>query len=337
MRLAVRYALTLALLLLGTSVLFPFYCGGPYPHPAGPVFNREVSRLYLHEIERERPQMVLLGDSMLTKGVDLQGFRERAGIPTYKLDIPGSSSALWYLVLKSNIIPADPAPRTVVILFRDTLLTAATFRTTGPYFGLIDKFASPEDTLLRERAYLAALGPLQTALEEYLPLFTYRGEVRESVDAGLRHAAPALVSCDRTCADDAMTGALGDVDPALFARSILQAEQALYTPAELDFSRQVDRSFLPAMIDLTRERGIQLIFVRAPTNVFPDPASAPEGLDQYFGQLNRYLAERDVPMLDLSRVEGIGPEQFVDPHHMTVEGKTIFTGVLAAALEHYIR
>jgi hypothetical protein len=279
--------------------------------------------------------VVLLGDSMLTKGVDLQRFQERIGVRTYKLDIPGSSSALWYLVLKSNIVPAEPAPHTVVILFRDTLLTAATFRTTGPYFGLIDKFASPDDTLLRERAYLAQLGRLEIALEEYLPLFTYRTEVRESVDAGLRHGAPALLACDRACADDAMTSALGDVEPSLFTRSILQAEQALYTPAELDFSRQIDRSFLPAIIELARERGIHLIFVRAPTNVFPDPASQPGGLDPYFAELNRYLADRNISMLDLSRVEGIGPDQFVDPHHMTVEGKTIFTDVLGSVLKSY--
>src|SRR5512139_3672477 len=125
MRLAIRYTILLALLMLSTAVLLPSYFRGIYPHAAGPVFDKDVSRLYLHEIQRQNPQVVLLGDSMLTKGVDLQRFQERSGVPTYKLDIPGSSSALWYLVLKSNIVPANPAPRTVVILFRDTLLTAA--------------------------------------------------------------------------------------------------------------------------------------------------------------------------------------------------------------------
>ena len=80
---------------------------------------------------------------------------ENIGEPVYKLDIPGSSSALWYLVLKSNIAPAKPAPGSLVILFRDTLLTTPTFRTLPPYLGMIDKFASPGDTLVIQRAYLA--------------------------------------------------------------------------------------------------------------------------------------------------------------------------------------
>jgi hypothetical protein len=332
MRLLVRFAVIL-LLLLGGSLLLPAAFHGPYPHPPGPVFDAQISRRYLHEIEQQRPRLVLLGDSMLTKDVDLESFQSLSGVRSYKLDIPGASSALWYLVLKTNIGPAQPAPRTVVILFRDTMLTAASFRTTGPYLGMIDKFAAPEDALLIERAYLAQMSPLQAALERYFPPYTYRLSMRDALDARLRHAVPALRRCDGACADAAMSDVLGDVSPELFARSIRQAEQVLYTPGELDFAARVDSSFLPAIIELSKAGGIRLIFVRAPTNVFPDLAEEPEGLKQYFAALTAYLAERNVPLLDLSRAEGIGPAQFVDPHHMTLEGKATFTRLLADALK----
>ena len=67
---------------------------GPYPHSPGPTFDSNASRLYLHEIEQQKPEVILLGDSLLTKGVEKSSFQARLGLPVYKLDIPGSSSAL---------------------------------------------------------------------------------------------------------------------------------------------------------------------------------------------------------------------------------------------------
>ena len=337
MRLTVRFAVLLTITIFLTLFGFPAYFHGRYPHSAGPGFDKGVSRLYQREIEQAQPAIVLLGDSILTKGVDVMAFQEQLGLPTYKLDIPGSSSALWYLVIKSNIVEAEPAPRGLVIVFRDTLLTAPTFRTTGPYFGLIDKFANPDDSLLMKRAYLAQLSPMQRTLEMFFPLYTYRADVRDAMDGGLRHALPGLFGCDAACANDSMISALGDVQPAIFAASILQAEQILYTPGQLDFPAQIDKSFLPEIIRLAQKRGIQLVFVRAPTNIFPDPADEPAGLKQYMADLNAYLAEQNIPMFDLSRINGIGPAQFSDPHHMTLEGKAIFTSVLAETLKSYIR
>jgi hypothetical protein len=336
MRIITRYFVLLALLLLVVSFLLPAIFRGSYPHPAGPSFDRQVSKLYLREIEAQHPSIVLLGDSILTKGVEKELLEEMIGEPVYKLDIPGSSSALWYLVLKSNIAPVSPAPRSLVILFRDTLLTAPTFRTLPPYFGMIDKFAPPGDALLLERAYLAQMTPLQIALEGYFPIYTYRAELRESVDSGLRHALPAVIGCDRSCADDNMTNVLGDIQPEIFARSILLAEQGNYTDEQLDFSRQVDGSFLPEIIRLAGEAHIQLILVRAPTNLFPDPAREPASLETYMADMHDYLAGQGVPLIDLSRVEGIGPAQFSDPHHLSVDGKAIFTRVLAEALKNYL-
>ncbi len=336
MRPTLRYVIALGALFLASSLALPGLFNGPYPHPPGPTFDRDASRLYLREIEQQQPAIVLLGDSLLTKGVEKSLFQARVGLPAYKLDIPGSSSALWYLVERSNIIPAEPAPRMLVVLFRDTLLTAPAFRTTGPYFGLIDKFARPSDSLLLEKAYLSQLSPLQKLLEGWLPLYTYRLEMRESIEAGLRHLLPALFGCDRGCADNALTGVMGDVQPDLFARSIRQAESGLYSPEQLDFNARVEASFLPEIIRLAREGGIRLVFVRAPTNIFPDPSAQPPGLDRYMQDLATYLAGQSIPFLDLSRVEGIGPGQFVDPHHLNLEGKSIFTRALAAALQPYL-
>lgn len=333
MRLTLRTLALLGLLLLSASFFLPVVFNGSYPHSAGPSFDENATRPYLRELEKTRPEVILLGDSILTKGVDLDTFQKVSGKSAYKLDVPGSSSALWYLLVKSDIVKADPAPQALVILFRDTILTAPTFRTTGPYFTLIDKFASPDDTLVLQRSYLSQLTPMQTALEMYFPPYTYRGPLRDRLDAGLRRTLPRQFGCDRECADDAMTNVLGDMRPEVVAASIRQAETFIYTPEHLDFNSQVDASYLPEIIRLTQERGIQLVFVRAPTYIFPDPSEEPPALENYLADLESYLAARGVPLVDLSQVEGIGPAQFIDPHHMSPEGKAIFTPVFAEAVK----
>jgi hypothetical protein len=336
MRLTYRAAVLLGFILLATSIIFPVLFNGPYPHPPGPVLDRDVNLFYRHEIAAQQPEVILLGDSILTKDVDALEFQAGLGLPTYKLDIPGSSSALWYLMIKTGITQARQTPRYLVILFRDTMLTASTFRTTGPYFGLIDKYASPKDVLFVERAYLAALSPAQAALEEYLPLYTYRTEARESIDSGLRYSIPGRMDCDRDCVDHSSAYVLGDVLPDLHAAAIIQAEGPLYTPAEMDFNARVENSFLPEIIRLTGQNGIQLVFVRAPTRIFPDAASEPAELKTYLGELQTYLANQGIPFLDLAWTAEIEDAHFADPHHMTVEGKHIFTGILAEAVEGLI-
>ena len=227
MRLTLRYFALLTALLLLVPFALPVIFHGDYPHAAGPTFDKFATKQYLREGEQIQPEIILLGDSILTKDVDLGIFQERIGKTAYKVDIPGSSSAVWYLVLKSNLVEVEPAPQVLVILFRDTILTAPTFRTTGPYFDLIDKFASPNDALVLQRAYLAQLGPWQVGLERYFPLYTYREELRDRLDAGLRHFLPRQIGCDNECADDAMTNVLGDLRAEVFAASILQAEAAI--------------------------------------------------------------------------------------------------------------
>jgi hypothetical protein len=75
------------------------------------------------------------------------------------------------------------------------------------------------------------------------------------------------------------------------------------------------------------------VFVRAPTNLFPNPAAEPHGLETYVQNLQTYLSERGISLFDLAHMPQIGPEHFSDPHHMTPEGKSIFTQVLAETLQ----
>lgn len=337
MRLTLRFAVSFFVLLLLASLAVQFAFQGPYPDSPGPHLTPRIAREYLQEIKSQRPQIVLLGDSMLTKDVDADLFQEQTGLATYKLDVPGSASALWYLLLEHNILPAGEPPQTVVILFRDALLTAPSFRADGPYFGMLDKYSSPEDTLFLQLAYVQRMSLAERALDMFLPVYSYRVELLDALGAFQRHTLPSLLGCDVPCSDAAFESVLrSDIPPEVLSGMILSAEQELYSSSALDFDERVAHSFLPEIIALARERGVRLIFVRAPTNLFPNPAAEPDALDAYMRDLRAYLDERGLPLLDLAHVPPIRPEHFSDPHHMTPEGKAIFTQVLAEALQPLI-
>ncbi|MEW6029466.1 MAG: hypothetical protein AB1564_06375 [Chloroflexota bacterium] len=333
MRLTVRFAVSFFALLLLASLAVRFAFQGPYPDAPGPHLTPRIAREYLQEIKSRRPQILLLGDSMLTKDVDADLFQAQVGLATYKLDVPGSASALWYLLLEHNILPADEPPQTVVILFRDGLLTAPSFRADGPYFGMLDKYSSAEDTLFLQLAYVQRMSLPERALDMFLPPYSYRVELLDALGAFQRHVPPSLLGCDTPCADAAFDSVLrSDIPPEVLSSMILDAEQELYSSSALDFDKQVAHSFLPEIIGLAEERGIRLIFVRAPTNLFPNPAAEPNGLETYIRDLQTYLIERGILFLDIAHTPHIRPEHFSDPHHMTPEGKAIFTQVLAVVL-----
>jgi hypothetical protein len=337
MRLTVRFAVLFFALLLLASLAVQFVFQGAYPDLPGPHLTPRIAREYLQEIKSRRPQILLLGDSMLTKDVDADLFQAQVGLDTYKLDVPGSASALWYLLLEHNILPTDEPPQTLVILFRDALLTAPSFRADGPYFGMLDKYSSTEDTLFLQLAYVQRMSLPERALDMFLPPYSYRVELFDGLSAFQRHALPSLLGCDAPCSDAAFDSVLrSDIPPEVLSSMILDAEQELYSPSALDFGKQVAHSFLPEIIGLAQERGVRLIFVRAPTNLFPNPAAEPKGLETYVQDLQAYLAERGIPLLDLAHTPRIRPEHFSDPHHMTSEGKSIFTRVLAEALQPLI-
>ncbi|HEY2981759.1 MAG TPA: hypothetical protein VGJ22_11295 [Anaerolineales bacterium] len=339
MRSTVLFGLFVGLFVVLASFAAQAAFGRAYPRPPGPSLDEAVGRLYKREIDVRRPEIVLLGDSVLKKAVDEDQFQAQLQRSVYKLDIPGSSSALWYLILKHEIVESDSPPRYLVVLFRDTMLTVPDFRVGGPYLGQIDKFAAPDDSLFLQLSFLDKMTPLELALDSYLPVYSFRTQIRSALDGALRHSAPALLGCAADCADDAVLSVIsgGNLDADELETATIQAEQVLYTPQQLDFEKQVQHSFLPEMIRLARERGIQPIFVRAPTNVFPRPQMEPAALQDYMDSLDAYLAEKSIPLLDLSKIEQIGPQHFVDPLHMSAEGKTIFTGILADALKEFIK
>jgi len=99
----------------------------------------------------------------------------------------------------------------------------------------------------------------------------------------------------------------------------------------------VNRSFLPDIIRLTKERGIRLIAVRLKTQRIGSGNSETLGIRQYIVDLSHYLDEQGVIFIDYGQDPRIGSEYFTDSIHLNEKGKALFTQILANDLNEILK
>jgi hypothetical protein len=331
MRFFLKFSLILTILLVATSVRLPRTYGQSFPRHPGPTLDPKVRTDHLTYINENQPHIVLIGDSTLVLGMDPQALASQTGKSVYSIGIPGSASALWYLIIKNTIAEATHKPDLVLVVFRDSILTAPGYRVHGSYFELLDEHALRNEPVLVEKAFLSQMNPLEYAAEKYFPLYGFRSDIRTLVDGGIRYFAPPLVGCDRPCTDRAL-GELfqgADMEPGVLVDAVDAAESLLYTSDQLDFEVQVDKSLLPDMIEISKENGFNLMFVRIRVESGSD--NSPE-LGRYLTDLERYLDEQNVHLLDLGNDPRFTSDLFRDSIHLNGQGRELFTRLVAEEL-----
>lgn len=331
-----RYLLLLSILLAVTWGQISHRYGLDFPRVPGPTFDQRVRKVYINKLNDGKPEMVMLGDSTLLDGVDPDGLSELTGMKISSFDVPGSASAYWYLVLKNNIVEAEHKPKYVLILFRDTILTAPGYRVHGSYFVQLDEYARRNEPLLLERAYLDLMNPLESFAERHLPLYAARVQIRQGMDTLIRYSLTSWLGCNAKCNDDSMAEVFtsANLEPGQLRNAIAAAEGYLYTDGQLDFQRQIDRSFLPEIIRLTKENNIQLILVRLRT-LITDEQDKP-AVEQYIRDLSEYLTAQNVIFLDFGKDPRLTNTYYADSLHLTRQGEALFTEMLAARLQEQV-
>lgn len=341
MRFFIRYFVFLFITLTLLSWYIPIRYDAPYPQSPGPEFDNGYRTGNASIIDRDQAQIVLVGDSVLWKSVDPELLPVALGIQSHVIAIPASTTAMWYLILNNVILEAaQNKPGYLVIFFRDTILTQPNYRVGGGYVAEIDEFATSHEDFLIERAYLNFMNPLEKLAEARFPVYGSRGNILATLDYYSRVGLPSLIlPCKWNCLEQTLTRVY-DVDNVRddFRVGILASDETtLYSRRAMDFDHQIGRSFLPEIIRLCRENGIQLIVVQARTFNFPSADAQPKALLAYKQDLYEYLAQNNVLVLDFSYDSRLPEEFFNDPLHMNETGKAAFTQILADALKDVIQ
>ncbi len=303
----------------------------PYPFPLGPQFDNVIRQNHTKAIDETAPEIVLIGDSTLTMGVDPKQFAALTGKSVYSIDLPGSASTLWYLIIKNNIMQSARPPQTLIVFFRDTTLTMPEYRVLGQYFEQIDEYANKDDVVLIERAFINPMSPLEKFAEAYIPAYSARWQMREQIEETLRARPAALAGCNADCVNSALAKVFNQSNTNVLElnQAISAADENLYTRRKLDFNARVDESFLPEIIKLANQKNMRLIFVRIKTMQFTGPFPA---LDAYMSSLQTYAEKHNAILLDFGKDPRLTPPLFMDVLHLNENGKMVFTNILAEAV-----
>ena len=245
----------------------------------------------IENLRRGRPLWVFIGDSMLGTRIDPMYLGELSATHDELVSFlynPATGPAWWYLSFKNHFIASGIRPRAVFVFFRDTNLTDTLFRVESLYGNVLDEVAHAEEPELN--AVIAARKRGIWSRVHTAAVRAYGTDVANGwLEPGIRRWFVNWRFPDPG-ARFRFDQALGERFDLANLRSDVAADLA--GPNEsADFARDLPSSVLPLMIDLAKQRGVQLCFVRVqrrPRGTTPPPQSP--NLLRYVGDLEAYLA-----------------------------------------------
>jgi hypothetical protein len=268
----------------------------------------------VEDLNREKPQILLIGDSMLYTRLDLEALRQRAtGHRISEYSVGGTATAAWYLYFKNVLLAAKRPPKTVVIFFRDDLWTQPHLRTTGARrdhlmelsrdlagdLSIVPGFASDSWSLDTLPGHLYPVVNFRNYLRQRLVLLT------QDIVTGTGSKYP-LLKARREMFD---LGNLRADLPAELPDAAGDGSEALEFDAE--------GTFLPGFFQLAREHGIRLVFYRVKRR--PElngmREETPE-LSRYIDGLRGWLEGQGGRLVDESGDPALTLDLYLDGDHL---------------------
>jgi len=234
-------------------------------------------------LRKERPEWILVGNSMLNCRVDNAELEALTGHQLYKLSFSGTKSAMWYLMLKTIVVPSGVKPKVVTIMFRDRDLTRPTVRVidNAEMIERLDGRALPE--------WQQVLGAYEASLTSpWTKLTTRVGDVFDTLMPSTKWNEWARNKVQKTAFNLSAFGDPRDYPERREERNDVLSMNHLRkssdgannadddeadkkdTEPPIAFDPSPDQSFLPHMVKLAQQAGFKLHFHRIKTN--PDMA-----------------------------------------------------------------
>lgn len=308
-----------------------------------PIPPEEITRIpavdesFCNRIKKKKPDIVFIGNSILGAGFDPKQFTKSTGFQALKLTSPGSASAWWYVVIKNVVAQCRPKPKTLAIVFRDTFLTKPDYRVSGKYRAQINRFASEDEPVLDDLAYLKTDSTLESFLNRNYTPYLVRTTFKQGISKTLREKVEQGLALEPKAVSAALkiTFSNKNYNPDLLTRSQLAAEKTTVKPSR-EFDDILERSFLPHIIAETEKADIQLILIRAKRRITVLEPNDSKRLTRYLKNLRAYLQSKGVPLWDYSSLSTIHWKHYRSGDHLGADGRKIFTDHVAADFQKFI-
>jgi hypothetical protein len=268
-------------------------------------------RGHLARLRAEDPRYVFIGNSIVESQIDpvrLGGLLGGARVST--VITHGGMTAFDYLMFKNFVLASGISPRQVFFTFRGTSLTQPRLRTEGEFRRTIDTMSGEREEVLEQ--VLKGRRTWGRRLAGWLAddVFTagvHAPQVKGWLDQALLHLTMPPWSGSKPGKHgprfkEALNQRFGLERLRGSAGDLVEADAAAGESApDYDFARAVEGSFLPPIIELARQRGVGLVFMRAQERPGPQgpPAQDPR-MAAYLDQLRAYLDARGIPFHDFT-------------------------------------
>ena len=292
---------------LGVAGIAVAILGAPALLDQGPLPRKPFDDQPVRLLKKTQPQCVFLGDSMLDSRLDEATLNSVADRPCAVLARQGSSSAVWFLMLKNVLAGQPQPPPTVVVFFRNRQLTLPAHRAEGTHHWRLESVMRDEEPVVEE--LVGAAVRAQTPLLDRLSLAAYPVQRRRDDWQGrVQSWALDLVAGSRE-----YTGIRARAREIFSAKNLRADEQQDFEAMEggqsgLDaddheFGSSVEHSFLPHMLQIAQAKGIRLVFFRVKKRpgengeLVSESPTAPA----YQAALRAYLEKAGATLVDETR------------------------------------
>lgn len=324
-----RTALAACVSLVAVALGLPMLLG------RGPVRADRFDESLIDDLNREKPEILLIGDSMLYTRLHLDGLRKLAADRRLsEYSVGGSASATWYLYFKNVAMAAKRPPQMVVFFFRDDVWSQPHLRTAGARrdhllelspdlttdLGVVPGFADDSLTLagLPRRLY---------------PVVDFRNYLRQRLVLLIQDAVSGTGSKHPLVKERRERFDLGNLRSDLPAE-LPEANE--HTEGDLQFDP--DGTFLPEILSLAEDKGVRVVLYRVKRR--PDAAGqreeSPE-LAAYVASLRSWLETRGGVLVDESGDSSLGLNLYLDGDHLRESARPAWTVAFWRRLEPVVK
>lgn len=277
------------------------------------------------KLNSQNPELVFLGNSLLETRIDSEYLSELTGSSIVSLATDGTGPGVWYLQLANVVGGSRNRPESVFVFFHDDLITRPISFTGPANEALIEQLQHPaqnsddaestyetisENTSLRMR--------LANLFRAIYPVASVVVQDRDPVSS----SAAFLTGSSRSDLP-------GDSDAVFAFANKRDQSQIIQQPKyHGPFESAVEGSFLPALINVANEMGIDLTFVR--TSARPNDDGTPNesvSLAQYSLELANYLESQNIRYIDMTGHPGIDLAMYYDGYHLKHRFRSHYTEI----------
>lgn len=286
-------------------------------------------------IEREKPAFILLGNSTLRQGIIGKKFNEITKVPTQRIYFGGSGSAWWYVTIKNVISKAKHKPKKLAIFFWDNLLTNTQHGVKGKYQQVFDMTSLPNEPLTDRLTFLNGMSEEAFFMAKRWSLYQKKEELNTKFVSLVKEKVGKWFNINPNFVDTAIANVFQDslMNKELYGKKLASE---LLNNQQLTFESQLKVSYLPEIVRITKEAGIELMFVRVKMKRNTNFNVETKQFQQYILDLKEYSAKNDIEYLSFSYDDRIKEEHFSDNYHLNGSGQQIFTVIFAEKIMKFV-